>query len=771
LFTAAARSNECFVRVAVERGIERSGDDGGLTYAWAGPAPGVGTRVRVPLGRGGKPASGIVIQAGGEELLGDLDRERVRDVLAVESERLPDDLVALGRWMAGYYVCPLGTVLGGMWPAAVKHGTGKVVAEVALGLGAPVEGLKLSAAARATIEKLRAGPAGTFPRPLRALEADGFGSLAVLRRLAASGVLRVEQQDLVRAKPATGALLGGEAADVPPELSADQQRVVDGILAAGDGFRVHLLRGVTGSGKTEVYLRLLARCLERGMGAVVLVPEIALTPQTAGRFTRRFGGGRVEVLHSGLTAAQRNKAWQRVRAGEAPVVIGARSAVFAPLPTLGLVIVDEEHDSSYKQDRAPRYHGRDVAIKRAQLAGCPAVLGSATPSLESWANTVRSGPGRFVRWTLPTRVGGAQLPDVKIVDLREERRRRVHDHGDDGRLHLLGPTLEQELELTLSRGEQAMLLLNRRGFASYVWCRDAACGFVLPCDQCDAKLVVHRSGDLPPGGIVKCHHCLTEQKVPTRCPQCGGALAQFGGGTQRAEDELIRKFASMGLEEGRTLLRMDSDTMRTAADYAAALGRFAAGEVRVLIGTQMIAKGLDFPGVTLVGVLDADTALSQADFRSAERTFQLVSQVAGRAGRGTALGRVIIQTASPGEPAIQLAAAHDYETFAERELAERTRYGLPPSVRMARVICRDEDASKARTRALGLAERLKSSDVRVHGPAPCGVARIAGQHRIAVDVLGTSAAVVQAALLELRRNGLITSDAKTAVDVDPVSMM
>ncbi len=567
---------------------------------------------------------------------------------------------------------------------------------------------------------------------------------------------------------------GASSSDTPTP-TPDQQAAIDGIAPTLGRFHVHLLRGITGSGKTEVYLRLIAKVLDEGKSAIVLVPEIALTPQTAGRFTRRFGAGRVAVIHSGLTGSQRRREWTRAAAGQAQVIVGARSAVFAPVPRLGLVVVDEEHDSSYKQDRLPRYNGRDVAIKRAQIENVPIILGSATPSLESWANANSQSP-KWSLWHLTSRVGNARLPHVEIVDMAEQRRIRAHSaEGDDGRLHLLGPTLETAIEQTLVGGAQAILLLNRRGFAHYICCPKPSCGFVLCCDQCDATLILHRHGGVPTGQFVRCHHCLNEQLVPRLCPTCTTKLNVFGGGTQRAEDELVRKFASMGLIEGQTLLRLDSDSMQSAKDYHDALDRFASGQVRVLLGTQMIAKGLDFPNVRLVGVIDADTALNIPDFRSAERTFQLITQVAGRAGRAEQPGRVIVQTLNPRNSAIQLASQHDYLAFAAQELAVRTRAKLPPAARMAHIVCRDESEHKARAAAQTLADTLRASapegSVLVRGPAPCPVSRIAGHYRYAVDITAPRAGALQQVLAAVRSAGLLKSDAKTAVDVDPVALM
>jgi primosomal protein N' (replication factor Y) len=762
-----APAHALYVRVAVERGIDTESD--GLTYSTPAPAPAVGERVQVPLGR--KLVPGIVVAVGGPELLAGLSPSKVRPISRRTGAALPASLVSLAQWMAAYYVCPLGMVMASMIPAAVKQDVGRREVETVRLLSGEPPNLK--PAQRALLEQIRALPADAFPIPLKELAARlGLKSPARLRRLIQLHALDVSIADEVHARPTLSLPAGHAPDDITP--TAAQQAVIDAIAPTLSSFRVHLLRGVTGSGKTEVYLRLIAKVLDADRSAIVLVPEIALTPQTADRFTRRFGQANVAVLHSGLTAAQRHREWARAVSGQARVVVGARSAVFAPVPRLGLIVVDEEHDSSYKQDRLPRYNARDVAIKRAQLEHCPVLLGSATPSLESWHNATGANPA-FTLHELTERVAGAALPAVQIVDLREERRLRIRrEQGDDGRLHLLGPTLEDALEQTLAAGAQAILLLNRRGFAHYITCPRASCGFVARCDQCDANLVLHRHAAVPAGELVRCHHCLSEQLVPRFCPSCSSKLNVFGGGTQRAEDELIRKFTSMGLRLGETLLRLDSDSMRSARDYYDALARFSRGEARVLLGTQMIAKGLDYPNVALVGVLDADTALHIPDFRAAERTFQLVSQVAGRAGRSTLPGRVIIQTMNPDSLPITLAAAHDYPTFAAAELATRMRSRLPPAARLARIVCRDEDDRKARDRAAELADALRTiagDTALVRGPAPCPISRIANHYRYAIDVLAPKAGVLQHARAPARARGLLKSDAKTAVDVDPVALM
>jgi primosomal protein N' (replication factor Y) len=652
--------------------------------------------------------------------------------------------------------------------------------------------------------RIEALPETALPTTVRALAAmlDGVSEQSVKKLIELGGgrLVTTTKREVEESRDWVMDHVGAAASTAPTAgthtLSDAQAAALGRIEASLGTFAVHLLHGVTGSGKTEVYLRAIEAMLARGGGqeggqvgnlphaglaqAIMLVPEIALTPQTAGRFTARFGD-RVAVLHSGLTGTQRHAQWLACASGRVQVVVGARSAVFAPLPRVGLIIVDEEHDSSYKQDQVPRYHGRDVAIKRGQLEGCPVVLGSATPSLESWANasSTEGGGGKYTLSSLPSRVGGARLPSVQIVDLAEERRRRalVQPEGwRDRHLHLIGPTLEQAIGDTLTARGQVLLLLNRRGYANYICCTDPKCGWVMQCAHCDVTTVYHVDRRLKTGGFVRCHHCLAELTLPTACPSCTKSINTFGLGTQRVEAELERKFGpSHALVMGDTMLRVDGDTMSSARDYFAALSRFGSGQVRVLLGTQMIAKGLDYPGVRLVGVVSADTSLSFPDFRAAERTFQLVAQVAGRAGRGEQAGRVIVQTANPQEPAIVLAARHDFVRFAEFELRQRRDSGLPPFARMARVVCRDVVLNKAQQAAAEISMLLRELadelGLKVSPPAPCAIARASDHHRIEVQVIAASRTAIQRAFATLRQQGLLVSDGHTAVDVDPIALL
>jgi len=763
LFQTDTPGDASYAVVAVERGLDRLGDRAaeGLTYRVEGDPVIPGDRVEAPLGRGGTPTGGVVLAVGGAELLAGLSPSRVKPLLRRLGPGLPEDLIELARWISRYYVCPLGMVLASMTPAAVRRGVGKRT-ECVLELAEPAPDTKLAPSAAKAFERIRALDNDVFPLTARDL-ADRIDEKNVgpINRLVRAGVLVERKRDTVRVATPFNRIAASTAE--PPTPTAAQAEIVEGIAADLGNFGVDLLRGVTGSGKTEVYLRLIGRVLERGQSALVLVPEISLTPQTAGRFAARYSDAGVAVMHSGLTATQRHAEWERARTGEARLVIGARSAVFAPVRDLGLIVVDEEHDGSYKQDQLPRYHARDVAIKRAQLAGARVLLGSATPSIESWHNAVA---GKFRLSELTERVGGGALPPVTLVDLGAERKLGMPREAP------VGPTLAGALKDTLAGDGQAVLLLNRRGFASHLCCPDRTCGWTLRCNHCEAAMVLHRRrGRLK---LLRCHHCTAEQRRPDACPRCGKTPIPLGAGTQRAEDELAPIVEACGLDPAEALLRIDADTMNRATDYFDALGRFERGEARVLLGTQMIAKGLDFPNVELVGVLSGDTALALPDFRAEERTFQLVSQVAGRTGRAGRTAKVLVQTADPSAFVLRAAAKHDYLAFADRELKTRTAAELPPATRMVRIVCRHGDAMKAEAAARELAEALigaSDPSVRVDGPMACPIERIADKWRFAVDLTGPTPGSLQAPMAALRASGLLKSDAATAVDVDPIALL
>ena len=748
------------VVVAVERAVDRSPD--GLTYALPKELAHLpeGARVEVPLGRGETPTAGWIVRKLADNEDPGIPREKIKPLLAQDPSGvvLPSELVQFARWISGYYACPIGMTLASILPAAVRKAIGRVERTM-VDLAPTQPDTKITKRQQHALDVL-----ATLPRPIELAdlaEAAGYSSNEPLKRLVASGHLVATKKTSVEA----GFIARAGNVAPAPKPTAEQQAAITAISRDFGQFAQHLVFGVTGAGKTEVYIRLLEECVARDKRAILLVPEISLTPQTVGRIAARLAHRKVAVLHSGLTEAQRNQQWTLLAEGGADVVVGARSAIFAPIPdgSLGLVVVDEEHEPGYKQDSAPRYHGRDCAIRRAQLAKCPIVLGSATPSLESWMNAVERRISTLHRLT--KRAPGLNTPQVAVVDFGEERRMTR-----DRRVNLIGPTLREAMQKTLDDGGQVLLLLNRRGYANYIACSDPRCDWKFTCTDCDAGMVCHvdESGAAR-RSYVRCHHCLAEQILPKNCPDCGKPVTVFGLGTQRVEEELTRLFPS--LVEGETMLRVDGDTMQTAQHFHDALERFGKGEIRCLMGTQMIAKGLDFPNVRLVGVVSADTALALPDFRAGERTFQLVSQVSGRAGRGEKPGRAIIQSFEPETPAIRLAATHDFEKFATQELEDRRQFRLPPYRRMARLILRHPGETECAERAAALASELSGflGSVELRGPSVCPIARIAGKYRRQIELLADQAADISRVLAEARSRGLLKLGEELAVDVDPLS--
>lgn len=760
-----------YARVAIERGMDRMD---GLTYRVEDPVE-VGQRVLVPVGRGNTPTGGYVIELGGQELLDGYDPRKAKAISRVERAILPEALIELARWMSKYYMCPLGMVLSSVVPAAVKADTGRIQKTMlVLGDVTDIEIDSLSPGARRSWAKVSELPETAFPVEARLLAARiGDKSVRSVNLLVKAGLLAETRVELIRSPKLFDVLEDSDSGT--HELTEQQSQIVDAITGSLGTFSPHLVYGVTGSGKTEVYINLVREVIQRGQCALLLVPEIALTPQTAGRFVHTFADAGVAVLHSGLTKSARNQQWANAASGDARVVIGARSAVFAPLTNLGIILVDEEHDGSYKQDQLPRYNARDAAVKRGQIESCPVVLGSATPSLESWHN---AKSGRYALWKMEERVGGGRLPEVRIANMSlDEERMRAPKSFNPNQDYSIGRTLSRLLEQTITSGQQAILLLNRRGFASVLVSSDRTCGWRLECDQCDTTMVVHKGSVRQTGGkrFVRCHHCLSEQLIPKACPITGKPLVELGVGTQRVEDELCFRFGeSLGLVAGETFERVDADTMNKASDYFEVLDRFGRGELRVLLGTQMIAKGLDFPNVSLVGVLSADTAMHLPDFRAEERTFQLVSQVAGRAGRGGKAGCVVVQTLNPHASSITRAARHDFEGFAKDELGARYRSGLPPFIRMVRIVVRETDHHGAHQHALEIAALLRESAdprVQIRGPMPCNITRIANFYRFEIEMLCPSPKPMQDAMQRVREKGMLKSDSRVAIDVDPIWLM
>ncbi len=792
---------DLYAQVAVDQPI-----DGELTYRIPRELAALaqaGSRVMVPLGRSNRATSGTILELRDESPATEPAKEApaeqlfehaepaavagIKNILAIERDvpPVPKDLLELARWLSSYYCCPIGMTLATMVPAAVKKAT-RMPTFVKVSLAtrpADAPAPKLSPqsrkAAEALSQLLAAGPL----TQVQLLE-HGFKQ-PMIKRLTDAGILNMHREMELPAP--TGAILEPSMPGELLTLSAEQQAALKEIneLTNRNAFAVRLIHGVTGSGKTEVYIRAIEEVVKRGKRAIVLVPEISLTPQTVRRFTRRFP--RVAVLHSGMRDAQRHQHWQAVAAGWAQVVVGARSAIFAPISDLGLIVVDEEHDQSYKQDNAPKYHGRDVAIRRAQMAGCPVLLGSATPSLETWRNAApvdqggnpHYGGGPIVLKTRPT---GAQLPRVQVVDMRMQSKER---RG----LHILSTFLEHHLQQTFAHKKQAILLLNRRGYAHYVMC--PRCDWVLMCDFCDSTMVVHRNKPVDDAdaqadnmaathggrenfekryGQVMCHYCSTAMVLPRTCPQCQAKLTFLGQGTQRAEDEVRRKFP------GIRVARMDSDTMQNLQDYQETLDQFGHGDIDLLLGTQMIAKGLDFPNVSLVGVLNADLAMAMPDFRAAERTFQLICQVAGRAGRSAERGTVVLQTFQPEEPAIVHAVHHDYLGFVATELPHRQQFGYPPFGRMIRVLFSDKGYTKVEKecqRIAGMMHAVAQQQklaVNIQGPRAAQMQRVQEAYRFEIVLQSPTPGPLQK-LIAIMRHTLMSSLVDVAIDVDPLSML
>jgi primosomal protein N' (replication factor Y) len=593
---------------------------------------------------------------------------------------------------------------------------------------------------------LRSAPEGIETAHLaeRGISAQSLSSLARL------GLIGLSRRRVDR-DPFEQAVTMPEPRPEPLQLTADQQHALGDLssLGARGGFQTALLHGVTGSGKTELYLRLAAQVREQGKGVLLLVPEIALTPAVAGAFRRTFGTG-IAIQHSGLSDGERHDQWHRIRSGDVKVVVGTRSAVFAPIQSLGLIIVDEEHDGSYKQEESPRYNGRDVAVMRARQAGALVVLGSATPSMESYQNALT---GRYTLVTLHKRVLDRPLAAVQIVDMRAE-------YAAAGPDVVLSAALVEALRARLVEREQAIVLLNRRGFATAVFCRQ--CAATLECPNCSITLTVHRAAKR-----ARCHYCNYSMRLPKVCANCAGPyLEQTGFGTERIEAEI-----QATLPEAR-VARVDRDTVRKRGAIAALLGRFGAGEIDILVGTQMIAKGHDFPRVTLVGVISADVGLGLADFRAAERTFQLLTQVAGRAGRGEIQGQAVVQTLYPDHYSIRHACRQDYRAFFDEEIRFREAMRYPPSVALVNVVIKGRTLQAAMEDCGEIVRALRwgGEPYRVLGPATAPLSRLKGEHRSQFFIKGTHRTAMREALQkvletrpEIRR--------RTIVDVDPMSVL
>jgi primosomal protein N' (replication factor Y) len=673
-----------------------------------------------------------------------------------EKPALSPLLIELARWIASYYCCPIETVIRSVLPQVIRRG------EVGWKKQLFVRQTKNPSAEELSQLQKRAPRQAELLQtvmqlasPISSVELLRQTSLdhSTLRALVRRGWIELRAEAVPRDPHGTEKFIP----DAELTLNEEQTAAVKLIQTAIANPETHppiLLHGVTGSGKTEVYLQAIRATVGRSQSAIVLVPEISLTPQTVERFKSRFADDpdSVAVLHSHLSEGERHDEWHKLHAGRARIVIGARSAVFAPLENLGLIVVDEEHETSYKQEDAPRYHARDVAVVRARLEKCAVVLGSATPSLESYFNVQRE---KYVLSQLTERVDRCQMPLIRIIDLRQERRK-------EKAAAILSEKLRSAMEERLTKKEQTILFLNRRGFSTSLLCRN--CGKARECPNCSVALTFHRTNTR-----LSCHLCGHSGAVPKRCPECGqDALIYAGFGTEKVEAHVSALFPQA------VVRRMDADSMSRKDAYRETLHAFRAGKIDILVGTQMIAKGLHFPNVTLVGIINADLALHLPDFRAGERTFQLLTQVAGRAGRGEAAGEVFVQTYTPFSPSIQFARHHDYAGYFEQELEFRERYDFPPLKHAVLITVRSEHETHARFSAETLTRRLRESlpnEYSIGDPAPAPLEKLQGQYRFHILVRGEAIVRLSRLIRELLDRLPFPEEVIVGVDVDPYQLL
>ena len=709
-----------------------------------------GMRVVVPLGKGNREIVGYTLSI----QISNHPKALLKPVLRVIDPHplCNASLLQLIQWMSRYYLVPVGQVFEAAVPAGVRAGAGTRNQTL----------LKptLKAAEDLLVKSLPIKQRQTLQQLILADEPLSLDQLKNLAQCSEGVIKKLRELEFIEAYTERVMQFGKESVPevhqrvLPPALSSDQRIALKTIHAAIDSgeHETILLHGVTGSGKTEVYMQAMEQVISYGRQAIVLVPEISLTPQTRSRFQNRFGS--VAVLHSNMSGPERHYQWKRIAEGAVQVVVGPRSAIFAPTPYLGLIILDEEHENTFKQESQPRYHARDVALHRASLERIPLVLGSATPSLETFH---RATTGRYKLVSLPRRILNRPLPEVTTIDLRSNR-------IDVDRGSISRPLLDA-IGRTMAEKGQTILLLNRRGFATSIQC--PSCGFVVSCPDCDLPLTHHREGSK-----AVCHYCDYTIAAPQVCPQCGfDAIRLAGLGTQKLEMEVQSRFPEA------VIARMDSDTMKKPGSHERVLADFRSGRVQILMGTQMIAKGLDFPNVLLVGVINADTALHFPDFRASERTFQLVTQVAGRTGRGDRAGEVLVQTYSPDHPAILAACKHDYRAFSELELQQREQFGYPPYASLARIIMRGPVQLEAEEFAEELIKKVQleisrtGAPVRVLGPAPPPISKLRGHYRFQAMLISKDAAALNAVLARLQSTTKPSGENLYLIDIDPIDML
>ncbi|HSY09296.1 MAG TPA: primosomal protein N', partial [Candidatus Dormibacteraeota bacterium] len=716
----------------------------------------VGSRVQVPFGTqkfGERKIFGTVTALAEESA-----QTKLKPILKVIGAQtlVTPKVLKLARWIGEYYCCAPETALKSVLPEAIrkeKDGWKKQLFVRAL----PISG----ALPKLTKRQQEVWNIIEERRELlltELLELAEIASAAIVRKLEDRGLVEITSEISERDPYAREYILPTQSITLN-SAQAKALGEITRVMNTENSSHTFLLHGVTGSGKTEVYLQALTRALEQGKGAIVLVPEIALTPQTVERFKARFSSGKLQtlvaVLHSHLSAGERHDEWHKIRQGRARIVIGARSAIFAPVEPLGLIIVDEEHESTYKQEEAPRYHARDVAIMRGQMENAVVVLGSATPSLESFYNCKR---GKFTLLELPERVDDQKMPHVRVVDMRQAA------HKEKG-TPIFSPQLKEAVTQRLERGEQTILFLNRRGYSTSLQC--PKCGYVCNCPNCSLALTFHRQEQK-----LACHICGHVEKVPLVCPngKCKNPAIRFSGtGTQRVEETLAKLFPKARIK------RMDADTMKRKDDYRRVLSDFRAGKTDILVGTQMIAKGLHFPNVTLVGIIYADLALHQPDFRAGERTFQLLTQVAGRAGRGDVEGEVFVQAFAPFHPAIQYARRHDFNGFYEQEIEFREQLKYPPVSRVALLTLKGRNEEKIKFSAEHLKRELEKNlkeikDLILAGPAPAPLLRAETFYRYQIMLRTRAMSALSRELARIIQSLALPEDVTLAVDIDPVNL-
>jgi primosomal protein N' (replication factor Y) len=738
-----------YVRVIIDRAIQRE-----LDYSVPDTLAdriGIGSRVRVPFRD--KSALATVLAT-----LEHSDAKGIRPIEALvgEAPTISESLLELAKWMSTYYCCPLETVMRSLLPQVIRR------AEVGWKKQLFVQPLtKIDTDTIDNLRKRAPRQAGLLeaiarlekPMPAAQLLRKTSFDNQTLRALAKRGLIELREEAVERDPHADEQFIATTNLELNPEQALALNRITDA-LTGPETAKPILLHGVTGSGKTEIYLQAIRTALERGKSAIVLVPEISLTPQTVERFKSRFDEMHdvVAVLHSHLSEGERHDEWHKIHSGRARIVIGARSAVFAPLKDLGLIIVDEEHETTYKQEEAPRYHARDVAVVRAKIEKCAVVLGSATPSLESYHNATT---GKYELLTLTQRVDDQRMPLMRIVDLRQERRK--------GKIApILSEKLSQAIAARLEKREQTILFLNRRGFSTSLLCSN--CGEARNCPNCSVALTFHRHM-----ARLSCHLCGHTAAVPKKCPECGkDALIYAGFGTEKVESTVSHLFPKANVR------RMDADSMTRKEAYRETLRNFRTGKIDILVGTQMIAKGLHFPNVTLVGIINADLALHLPDFRAGERTFQLLTQVAGRAGRGETAGEVFVQTYTPFSPSIQFARHHDFAGYFEQELEFRERCDFPPFKHAVLITVRSEHEARAKLSAETLVRRLKESlgsEFILGDTTPAPLEKLQGQFRFHILLRGEAVMRLSRLVRETLEKLPLPEDVLATVDVDPYQLL